>query len=52
LFSSYNRPASAGATTRQEDSLGLAEVRQKAFSVKALIFEPVNDSNLVQNRQA
>jgi sterol desaturase/sphingolipid hydroxylase (fatty acid hydroxylase superfamily) len=52
LFSSYNRPASAGATTRPEASLGLAEVRQKAFSVKAWIFEPVNDSNLAQNRKA
>ncbi|HIG59252.1 MAG TPA: sterol desaturase family protein [Gammaproteobacteria bacterium] len=49
-FGSYNCPARGGATTSQEGSLGLPEVRQEAFSVKAWLSEPVNDSNLLQSR--
>lgn len=46
LFRSYAHPADGGATTRSEDSLGLPEGRETAFSLRGWVEEPFRQRNL------
>lgn len=46
LFGTYSQPANGGATTQDEDALGLPEARHLAFSPIAWLLEPFQSRNL------
>ena len=51
LFRSFQRPKKAGTTTHAENSLGLPEARDRAFSPGAWLADPFQSNNLNLNNR-
>jgi sterol desaturase/sphingolipid hydroxylase (fatty acid hydroxylase superfamily) len=51
LFRSFQRPKKAGTTTHAENSLGLPEARDRAFSPGAWLADPFQSTNLNLNNR-